>query len=64
MNENINIDKIQFDLKNQKKIEEDKLIIKYNKLRNELEEEMLNKRMELIKCWTDDKKKLEDRYEC
>ena len=64
MNENINLDKIQFDLKNQKKIEEDKLIIKYNKLRNELEEEMLNKRMELIKCWTDDKKKLEDRYEC
>jgi hypothetical protein len=63
MNENINTDKNQDDLKNMQKIEEDMLIIKYNNLRKELEEEMLNKRMELIKSWTDDRKKIKDKYE-
>jgi len=58
MNENVNLDK------NLQKIEEDMIIIKYNKLRNELEEEFINKRMELTKCWTEERKKLKEKYKC
>ena len=56
MNENINLDK------NLKKIEEDMIIIKYNKLRNELEEEFTKKRIELTKCWVEERKKLKEKY--
>jgi len=56
MNENINLDK------NLQKIEENTIIIKYNKLRNELEEEFANKRIELTKCWTEERKKLKEKY--
>jgi hypothetical protein len=58
MNENINLDK------NIQKIEEDMIIIKYNKLRNELEEEFTNKRIELTNCWIEERKKLKEKYKC
>lgn len=56
MNENINLDK------NLQKIEEDMIIIKYNKLRNELEDEFIKKRIELTKLWTEERKKLKEKY--